>query len=63
MLGENCWLLNLDTEVHTLSLFVTASEHECLSYCASFLKNDLQWMSFNVDKENQKLVQRKNDFN
>ncbi|WP_415878133.1 hypothetical protein [Methylomonas sp. TEB] len=47
MLGENCWLLGLDTEVHTLSLFVTAAERGCLSYRIAFLDEKLPWMSYN----------------
>jgi hypothetical protein len=44
MLGENCWLLNLDTEVHTLSLFVTAAERGGLSYRIAFLDEKLEWI-------------------
>jgi hypothetical protein len=43
-LGENCWLLDLGTEVHTLSLFVTAAERGCLSYRIAFLDEKPDWI-------------------
>jgi len=46
-LGENCWLLDLGTEVHTLSLFVTVAEQGCLSYRIAFLDDKLNWLNYN----------------
>lgn len=45
-LGENCWLLDLGTEVHTLSLFVTAAERGHLSYRIAFLDEKLDWIPY-----------------
>ncbi|WP_292992541.1 hypothetical protein [Nitrosomonas sp.] len=45
-LGENCWLLDLGTEVHTLSLLVTLAERRCLSYRIAFLDEKLDWIPY-----------------
>ena len=49
-LGENCWLLDLGTEVHTLSLLVTLAECRCLSYRIAFLDEKLDWIPYGKKK-------------